>query len=158
MISFPFRRSRKQGRPASSNAFSPELECFGESPSARPAARRIADFQPALETLESRLVPTGVMPTDQNSTTYVLLQNGTLYEHVGTDSSTGWYFIWNNVKQVSRRRRSAREPGGLRAAQRRLALGTSRAEQQHRLELHLERREVHLGHGANRRQRLRPSE
>lgn len=99
----PFRQSRKQGRLRSSSlSFRPQLEALGGlADFARPAARPIETFRPDLEALEARLVPTGVVPTDQTNTTYVLLQNGTLYQHIGTDSSTGWYFIWNNVRQVS---------------------------------------------------------
>lgn len=98
-----FRRSRMHRcLPSRRGSFRPELESLGGHVAfGQDAARPLKTFRPALEALEPRLVPTGVVATDVADTTYVLLQTGALFEHVGTDSSTGWHFIWNNVKQVS---------------------------------------------------------
>ncbi len=100
----PFRLFRRlsAGRAPSAHGFHPRLESFGSSGALAPCvARPFPRLRPALETLEPRLVPTGVVATDQANMTYVLLQGGQLYEHDGTDSSTGWHFTWSGVKQVS---------------------------------------------------------
>ncbi len=98
----PFRRTNRRPWLAPPVNCSPELERLGPgSNSYRYPARSLTRLCLGLEALEARVVPTGVISTMNNDTGYVLLQNGTLYEHVGTDSSTGWYYVLNNVKQVS---------------------------------------------------------
>src|SRR5579871_6218408 len=96
----PFRR-RDHARLAR-QSFAPQLECLHDSAGVNlSAARPLADLRLNLEALEERLVPAGIAATAQNDASFVLLQSGQLWEHVGTDSSKGWYYVWSNVKQVS---------------------------------------------------------